>query len=93
MSNKILIRFASEATFDKFTFNSESVTGQEILDFLSRRKKIGSANKTDAITLFNIDENREAGKDDKDIQAGTRLIVTRKPPENTMKQQTQNVSG
>jgi hypothetical protein len=49
MSNKILIRFASEsqATFDKFTFSSETVTYQEIMDFLSKKKKIGSAGKTD----------------------------------------------
>lgn len=86
MSNKILIRFASEANFDKFFFNSESVTGQEVLDFLTKKKKIGSANKTDLVTLFNIDENKEACRDDKDIISGTRLIVTRKPPENTIKQ-------
>ena len=85
MSNKILIRFASESQFDKFTFNSESVTGQEILEFLAKKKKIGSANKTDLVTLFNIDKNEEASKDDKDIPAGSRLIVTRKPPENSLK--------
>ncbi len=93
MSNKILLRFASEAAFDKFVFSSESVTGQEILDFLAKKKKIGSAGKTDHVTLFNIDENKEASKDDKDIQAGSRLVVTRRPPENSIKQQTQNVSG
>jgi hypothetical protein len=93
MSNKILLRFASEATFDKFVFSSESVTGQEILDFLARKKKIGSVGKTDHVSLFNIDENKEVSHDDKDIQAGSRLIVTRRPPENSIKQQTQNVSG
>jgi hypothetical protein len=94
MSNKILLRFASEAhfTFDKFTFSSDSVTYQEILDFLAKKKKIGSAGKTDQVTLFNIDENRDAQPDDI-INAGTRLLVTRKPPENAIKQQTQNVSG
>jgi hypothetical protein len=62
MSNKILLRFASEsqASFDKFTFNSESVTYQEIMDFLAKKKKIGSAGKTDQVTLINIDENKVA---------------------------------
>ena len=49
MSNKILLRFLSEsaASFDQFKFNSNSVTYKEILDFLERKKKIGSAGKTD----------------------------------------------
>ena len=63
MSNKIQLRFVSEAekSFDKFTFSSDSVTYQEVLNFLERRKKIGSAGagKTDEVFLFNIDENRE----------------------------------
>lgn len=86
MSNKILLRFASEsqATFDKFTFSSDSVTYQEILDFLAKRKKIGSAGKTDQVSLFNIDENKDAVTDDI-IYAGTRFLVTRRPPENAIK--------
>ena len=61
MANKIQLRFASESqnSFDKFTFSSESVTYQEVLDFLEKRKKIGSAGKKDEVVLFNIDENRE----------------------------------
>jgi len=49
MSNKILIRFASEANsiFDKFTFSSDTVTYNEVIDFLQRKKKIGSGGKTD----------------------------------------------
>ena len=49
MSNKILLRFASESTnaFDKFNFDSENVTYKEILEFLGKRKKIGSAGNSE----------------------------------------------
>lgn len=59
MSNKILIRFASEANsiFDKFTFSSDTVTYNEVIDFLQRKKKIGSGGKTDQVSLFNIDKD------------------------------------
>jgi hypothetical protein len=95
MSNKILLRFLSEsaASFDQFKFNSNSVTYKEILDFLERKKKIGSAGKTDQVALFNIDENRFADEKDINIYAGARFLVERRPPEAALKQQTQNVGG
>ena len=59
---------------------------------MSRRKKIGSQGKTDEVMLFNIDENREQGQQE-NIPAGTRFLVTRRPPEAAIKQQTANVGG
>lgn len=64
MSNKILLRFASEATntFTRFFFSSDSVTYNEIIDFLAKKKKIDadSNKKTDQVTLFNLYEQKVA---------------------------------
>ena len=89
MINKIQLRFASESatSFDKFNFPSESVTYEEILQFLARRKKLDSTRKTDSITLYNIDKSPfEEIKGGATIDAGTRLMVVRKPPESLIKQ-------
>jgi hypothetical protein len=96
MSNKVLLRFASEgiSNFDKFTFNTETVSHAEIVEFLQRKKKIGSGGKTDQVTLFNIDKNMaEIKKDEIYIEAGTRILIDRRPAEQTLKQQTINVGG
>jgi hypothetical protein len=86
MSNKIQLRFASECsnTFDKFTFNSESVTYQEILEFLAKKKKIDSTKKTDQIALYNIDKSFSEVTSGI-VDAGTRLMVIRKPPDSALK--------
>lgn len=83
MSNKVLLRFASEGAqnFDKFTFNNETVTYSEILDFLQRKKKIGSGGKTDQVSLFNIDKNLAEIKKEDNIETGTRILVDRRPAE------------
>lgn len=49
MSNKIFIRFKSENShsYDKLYFSSDSVTYAEIIEFVSRKKKIESSKKTD----------------------------------------------
>ena len=89
ISNKVLLRFASEGTsnFDKFTFNTETVSHAEILEFLQRKKKIGSGGKTDQISLFNIDKNLiEIKRDEIHIEAGTRILIDRRPAEQTLKQ-------
>ena len=39
-SNRIQIKFRSESHFDKFSFNSETITFQEVLDYLVSKKKI-----------------------------------------------------
>ena len=58
-SNNIKIKFASESHFEKFPFNSETITYQEILLYLERKKKIDVQKKADQITLLNIDQNNE----------------------------------
>lgn len=87
MSNKILLRFASESTnaFDKFNFDSENVTYKEILEFLGKRKKIGSAGKTDQVTIYNLDRNNIEITEGI-VDAGTRILVERRPPEHAIKQ-------
>ena len=84
MSNKVLLRFASEGiqNFDKFTFNTETVSYAEIVEFLGRKKKIGSGGKTDQLTLYNIDKNMaEIKKEEIYIEAGTRILIDRRPAE------------
>ena len=39
-SNRIQIKFASESHFEKFTFNSETIMYQEVIEYLSKKKKI-----------------------------------------------------
>ena len=44
--------------------------------------------------MFNIDKNlEEIRKEENSIEAGTRILVDRKPAEQTLKQQTLNVGG
>ena len=74
----IQIRFKSEAHFEKFPFNSETITYQEVLAHLERKKKIDIQRKQDQITLYNIDQNN-AVVTAEIIDAGSRLIVERKP--------------
>jgi len=54
-SNRIQIKFASESHFEKFSFNSETITFQEVIEYLAKKKKIDVSKKTDQITLLNID--------------------------------------
>ena len=78
-SNRIQIKFSSESHYEKFTFNSETITYQEIIDYLVRKKKLGdfASKKTDSITLLNVDKNLEISSGI--VDAGARLIVIRKP--------------
>jgi hypothetical protein len=83
-SNRIQIKFASESHYEKFTFNSETISYQEIIDYLVRKKKLGdyASKKTDNITLLNVDKNVEISSGI--VDAGTRLIVIRKPEGSTI---------
>ena len=79
-SNNIKIRFWSESHFEKFPFNSETITYNEILLYLERKKKIDIQKKTDNIQLLNCDQNNEEIlPEQKIIHAGSRIIVRRKP--------------
>ena len=82
-----MLRFLSESshTFDKFYFNSEHVTYNEIIEFLAKKKKIDSSKKTDHITLYYSDKpNQEISGGI--IEHGSQIIVVRKPPESAVKQ-------
>ena len=79
-SNNIKIKFASEQHFEKFPFNSETITYQEVILYLERKKKIDIQKKADLVILHNIDENNEVvTAEQKIIHAGSRLVVVRKP--------------
>lgn len=80
-SNRIQIKFSSESHYEKFTFNSETITFQEIIDYLVRKKKLGdyASKKTDNITLLNVDKNFQEITSAGIVDAGSRLIVIRKP--------------
>jgi predicted protein tyrosine phosphatase len=56
--NNIKIKFASEQHFEKFPFNSETITYKEVILYLERKKKIDNQKK-DTVVLLNIDENNE----------------------------------
>ena len=77
-SNRIQIKFASESHFEKFSFNSETITFQEVIEYLSKKKKIDVQKKTDQITLQNIDQGYQEISSGI-IYAGSRLIAIRKP--------------
>ena len=83
-SNRIQIKFASETHYEKFTFNSETITYQEIVDYLVRKKKLGdyASRKTDNLTILNVDKNMQEVNSGI-VDAGTRLIVIRKPEGST----------
>jgi hypothetical protein len=55
-SNRIQIKFASESHYEKFTFNSETISYQEIIDYLVRKKKLGdnASKKTDNIKFLTL---------------------------------------
>ena len=48
-SNRIQIKFHSESHFEKFSFNSETITYAEVIEYLARKKKIDVQKKTDQI--------------------------------------------
>ena len=78
-SNKIQIRFRSESHFEKFAFASESITYAEILKHLAEKKRIEfGEKKSDAVALINIDKN-DTEISSGIVDAGSRLIVVRKP--------------
>lgn len=83
-SNRIQIKFASELHYEKFTFNSETITYQEIVDYLVRKKKLGdyASRKMDNLTILNVDKNLQEVNSGI-VDAGTRLIVIRKPEGST----------
>lgn len=56
-SNRIQIKFSSESHFEKFSFNSETITYQEVIEYLVRKKKIDLQKKTDSITLIDVDND------------------------------------
>ena len=56
-NNRIQIKFQSESHFEKFSFNSETVTYNEVIDYLTRKKKVDLKGKnTDQIKLINLDQ-------------------------------------
>ena len=61
------------------TFNSETITYQEVIEYLARKKKIDDKKKTDQITLQNIDQGFAEVQPGGIIYAGSRLIAFRKP--------------
>ena len=70
MSNKIFIRFKSENShsYDKLYFSSDSVTYAEIIEFLSRKKKIESSKKSSSFQknkLFLEDSSADTQKSSK----------------------------
>ena len=89
--HKVSIRFSSEAHFEKFPFNSETITVKEIIDHLGKVKKLDSDKKTDKIVLYKEgDMTKEVTGN---VEAGTRLIVKRSPEPFTNKQANVNVTG
>jgi len=81
--SKVSIRFSSEAHFEKFSFDSESITVKEIIDHLGKIKKLESDKKTDRIALYKEGEMSKEVSDP--VEAGTRLIVKRSPELSTNK--------
>jgi hypothetical protein len=80
ISNKVSYRFASEAYFEKFFFHSETITVKEIIEYLTQKKKLDQDKKTDRIALYNYDGDMKTEVNQNGIvDAGTRLIVVRKP--------------
>ena len=77
-SNRIQIKFKSESHFEKFSFNSETITFQEVIEYLSKKKKIDKEKKTDQISLYNYDQDNEEITGGI-IYANSRLIAVRKP--------------
>lgn len=86
-SNRIQIKFSSESHFEKFSFNSETITYQEVIEYLVRKKKIDLQKKTDSITLIDVD-NDNAEIQSGSIDAGHRLIAIRKPDHQQSKTET-----
>jgi len=82
--HKVSIRFSSEAHFEKFPFNSETITVKEIIDHLGRVKKLDSDKKTDRIAIYREGDMTKEEKGT--VEAGTRLIVKRSPEPFTNKQ-------
>ena len=94
ISNKVSVRFKSEAHFERLVFNSETITVKEIIQHLITKKKLGkfhltvynkaafhvdSDKKTDRISLFYDGDLTQEVNHAGIVDAGTRLIVWRRP--------------
>ena len=55
-SKRIKIKFASESHDKKFMVNSQTISDQEIIDYLVRKKKLGdnASKKTDNIKFLTL---------------------------------------
>ena len=45
ISNRVNVRFKSEARFDRLVFNSETITVKEIIQHLVTKKKLGKCDR------------------------------------------------
>jgi len=79
ISNRVNVRFKSEARFDRLVFNSETITVKEIIQHLVTKKKLDSDKKTDRIALFYDDDLTKEVNHAGIVDGSKRLIVVRRP--------------